>query len=82
MKTEASGQKPAKDFSVPHSGGRFGSKETQSASHRAADQFQKIKTEKYVDDVVEVYNMMAKDYHTKAKSKPPINNGQPFDEDP
>ncbi|XP_020587968.1 uncharacterized protein LOC110029848 [Phalaenopsis equestris] len=82
LKTEARGPKPVNYSSFPHSGGRFGTKEAQSVSHGATDQFQKMKAEKDRDAVAEVYNMMAKDYHTKAKSKPPINNNEQFDEEP
>ncbi|KAI0518727.1 hypothetical protein KFK09_006163 [Dendrobium nobile] len=82
MKTEASGPKPVNYYSFPYNGRSIGSKESHSVSYRATDQFQKTKTENYIDAVAEVYNMMAKDYHTKAKSKPPINNQQPFDEEP
>ncbi|KAH0465014.1 hypothetical protein IEQ34_005117 [Dendrobium chrysotoxum] len=82
MKTEASGPKPVSYYSFPYNGRSIGSKESHSVSYRATDQFQKTMTENHIDAVAEVYNMMAKDYHTKAKSKPPINNQQPFDEEP
>ncbi|XP_009410291.2 uncharacterized protein LOC103992356 [Musa acuminata AAA Group] len=51
----------------------------QAASHGSShDPFQRIQPKKQLDAVTEMFNMLHKDYQTKARRRPPINNDTPL----
>ncbi|KAJ8461306.1 hypothetical protein OPV22_034232 [Ensete ventricosum] len=50
-----------------------------AASHGSShDPFQRIQPKKQLDAVTEMFNMLHKDYQTKARRRPPINNDTPL----
>ncbi|URE14846.1 hypothetical protein MUK42_37403 [Musa troglodytarum] len=51
----------------------------QAASHGSShDAFQRIQPKKQLDAVNEMFNMLHKDYQTRARRRPPINNDTPL----
>ncbi|XP_010943340.1 uncharacterized protein [Elaeis guineensis] len=53
---------------------------TLSAFHGSHDPFQTINIQKHQDAVTEMFNMLNKDYASRARRKPPINNDIPLED--
>ena len=53
---------------------------TLSPFHGSHDPFQTINIQKHQDAVTEMFNMLNKDYASRARRKPPINNDIPLED--
>ncbi|XP_072992059.1 uncharacterized protein [Typha latifolia] len=59
--------------------------QTYHATTSSQGPFERINPHKYIDEATDMFNMMSKDYHAKARRRPPINNDVPlhdFDDEP